>query len=850
MDSASRKSGQKFTVVIHFVDNNMNDIEIDLKEPTSSFDIKNLLETMTRIPKSNIELMFKGYEVSDYLIIDKNSLYKKFDCKIKTANETKTTINIANNYNEFESSITFLQNLGKSRDQVIQALKTTNGDVDKAITLLTAKSIPLSHANDYSSDSDDEPTLIAPLTSNSDISRQTYNDIHVISYSSSDHETSSDSCPIMLSDAASNVNSDANKDTLKPKQPISREEKIKLINNDEIHSPNLLERVLDERRSKPHVSYEEPPSDSFSGEESLKTVYKPGQLNTQQPNSQTNAQNNVEHDIFQNYDPNNKTQTSKSKHSHRAQVVARDHPDLEQDDKKFLASVDNPYLPVSNNYFVILGFEGSSNINLVTDVKEKTEDQASRKITEFLGDKRIITLPEYDLINMYRENKLIIHPSLQEYAQTLPMHPKKLILMDRRAYTSKALSQMIRDCNLPYNAIFHEITKKFPRISMNEFRCLAKYRRNTNLLHVIPTNKPATNSTKTRSNSKSRSNDEDEYTPYQKSTNISSEPTKHQKSSNCERIIGEIIKITKIQSLSKKEKSITMQCFNGMPKDERKNALALINLKSPNLRINRNSVFVDVGQYPHMTRKEYDLLQRMRMSKLNVPEKYKKFINEPKDKDMDITIFDRRKYKDKVEREQIYKETDKMTFNEFAVLYMIRFDENKLAQPVFYKYHRTKPPQKRGPRVQKPENTPKEEEKDEDGGYTQHISSNIPSLTIRTRSQESESESDEEESVYEFEADDEEESESTHVSDHSTQSTHSTESSHTQNSDQDENVEVTDNTNKENNKEIQDIREMINRLRELVISDEVAKDLLKRTNYNPGWAAVQFYKDVYDVPHK
>lgn len=150
-------------ILIRFPGTNFSELKLVVKDTDSVYDLKLLLTSYTNHPTDDIILKYGEKTLQNTDVITADLIKEPWECLFASENQqkdqpAKTTISM--DRNSYEDKIKYLESLQFSRIQAEFALKTTDGDLQKAVSILQAKSIPVTNVTDYSDEDSDEPRFI------------------------------------------------------------------------------------------------------------------------------------------------------------------------------------------------------------------------------------------------------------------------------------------------------------------------------------------------------------------------------------------------------------------------------------------------------------------------------------------------------------------------------------------------------------------------------------------------------------------------------------------------------------------------------------------------------------------
>ncbi|EAX94459.1 UBA/TS-N domain containing protein [Trichomonas vaginalis G3] len=274
------------TITVKFPGKDIADLSLVLKNKERAYEIKLLISKYTKVPSESIKLLHNGQTIKNITNISNEYNNAIFECYYDEDLDSKRDSNSQKQVDyvdipDFlitEDAIEYIENLNYPRSQAINALITAKGDLQQAISLLSAKPIPSKNIiSKQESNTDDSKISKSDAKTADETPKSKENEKSNINYSeqnkikesanttsnteknqaqneSNESEDSDEPILIDTSDQNSNNPQDlVNEIDLKEKLAIG--EKI-LENIQKFNEENLIEKTVTDIKNEPLIQKE------------------------------------------------------------------------------------------------------------------------------------------------------------------------------------------------------------------------------------------------------------------------------------------------------------------------------------------------------------------------------------------------------------------------------------------------------------------------------------------------------------------------------------------------------------------------------------------------------------------
>ncbi|EAY01416.1 hypothetical protein TVAG_230200 [Trichomonas vaginalis G3] len=412
---------QSHSITIRFPNTEYTEMKVPLRNKETVSDVKIMIQKYSKIPVDQIVLRCNTEIIQDSTVISKQYEDKDWDCLFVPEIDEKSKENYYNNNsteNKYSRSVEFLEKLNYSRNSIVNALKSSNGDLNKAIQLLSAK--PVSPPVSPENSADEAPTII----------------------------DSSSSSPKRITNHRQYIDGSESSEDEQEKSKKSKDEK---------YNPEQNTNTKPNKQGK--LSHKSKRQDSNE------------KINTQIDEEKKSQLNNrlllAAQDIIS---PSN-TNTVKTE------------TDENSNDEDILDKATNPPLlqhssAVKNVSYAIIDVENHKTTDFVQGVITIQKQGAITKTRNFLVNSLYITKPEFSLILKIRQQPGLRDKILNEKSKII----RDLVLLNRLQITFIKLVGLIKGCDCHPEEVFKRISENWEHITTDELKMIIKIREDPSIL--------------------------------------------------------------------------------------------------------------------------------------------------------------------------------------------------------------------------------------------------------------------------------------------------------------------------------------------------------------------------------
>lgn len=474
--------GDSEHICIHFTDSDFIDMNMALAGKQKVFDVKNFISECCHVDADKIVLKYKGKVLDDNLVLSKKNAKSQWDCYLKEKLPSKQVAITEPDPEKVNQCI----NLGFSRTQVMNALINSNNDLEKAITLLTAKPIPMisissdngtkkgSQSTSNSADSsaliESQITAITPpyddFLNSIPVDKYVMSHYSIFGYADSDFSA-------FINGVRNNIVSTHEFHTFRTRCASITADELKIITNFRQNPESLPDELrtfysnLAENNRKILLFQNTIPAPTI-----LKQIAENRGKSSEIMQNISKDWNKISVNELELIIEIRKRKLSIESQPKPAESTPIPFEYLPLHYDEFLASIRSDVKP-SDVSFSVFGFEGENYDDLLFHIHESKPTVAQfEKYRERMIQ---IDFHEQRRIIEFRNRRIYIPQEAVDYYEHLQLDSRQLLLYSKQVSDPGTFIQQIIN-RQPEPHLFEKLTVNWQRITLNEFKLLLKLR--------------------------------------------------------------------------------------------------------------------------------------------------------------------------------------------------------------------------------------------------------------------------------------------------------------------------------------------------------------------------------------